>query len=872
MPNPDRILADGLEFECPPIVVFIDDVSGNSTKQWNVHYSCYLSNGGLPRSAIEKEIHTKFVATSPHASPMEILRAVCETLKSTQSGKPFRVWDCVRRRYVLIRPWLLFLPGDNPMQAEAASHIGMQGNQFCRRCHAGGTKEFKESDEGYPTLMMASTPGVLREAEKTREAIVRQLIMATHAAAEKPLKDAMTATGVKDSFATPLINRLIAMGKTLRRSTEDRAALTPEEVNALLTEELMKHKNAPVVNPLLTLKGFDVHKDTPVEPLHTHLLGLIKYFWAQTVWVLEKSGKFHSFQTHLNSLNQDGLNIPNIMGDYMCRYRGGLIGKHFKTLSQVMAFAVHGLVDRKLQGAWDALGRLTVLIWATGIVNMETHINNLRAAINEVLDCAADCSPALLTNKAKPHILSHLPEDVLRFGPALLMSTERYEKFNRVFRLCSIYSNRQAPSRDIAATFAQLERCRHIVTGGYWFDRSSQRWVCAGKSVKDHIRNHRLDAGLLGGQRICPLLSWEQTGAYAMGLAWASPQEGRWHLGASFVLKNGNVARLGSDVLHITGVSLIFAILTINSLSFGCIREILSAQDASIQSLAVIELSAVEPLLHSSLQLPVIRRTGTLIAVPLSVSTWKPDSGLPLSNIFHQEITAVINTQHDCERGSCRATASRVMQEREETAQTRAVIQHSDSPYSIINMYALHNNLQLQAAVPPHLQLRQPLYPDRTTLHRGAAASLRDTKLQKKLAKEAAIPLAVDEPNDEESVAVAGANGEQHTVQDPWPSNDLFVNAPVRMRGPRGRRGMAASSTLPRQPIPRRTERCGGTTMDPSSSTAGNHDQNSESIGAISDQNRRSGNEQARKRRRAVADPVASEVRETEIREAFDAL
>ena len=81
MPNPDRALADGMEWECPPIIVFIDDVSGNSTKQWNVHYSSYMSLGGLPRMEIEKENNVQFIATSPHASPMEILEAICIAIK-----------------------------------------------------------------------------------------------------------------------------------------------------------------------------------------------------------------------------------------------------------------------------------------------------------------------------------------------------------------------------------------------------------------------------------------------------------------------------------------------------------------------------------------------------------------------------------------------------------------------------------------------------------------------------------------------------------------------------------------------------------------------------------------------------------------------
>ncbi len=91
------------------------------------------------------------------------------------------------------------------------------------------------------------------------------------------------------------------------------------------------------------------------------------------MWILQKNGHFDEFQARLNSLAQSGLKIPNIMADYMCRYRGSLIGKHFKTISQVMSFAVYGLVDEALERTWLAVGRLTVLIWEAEIENITTY-------------------------------------------------------------------------------------------------------------------------------------------------------------------------------------------------------------------------------------------------------------------------------------------------------------------------------------------------------------------------------------------------------------------------------------------------------------------------------------------------------------------
>lgn len=84
---------------------------------------------------------------------------------------------------------------------------------------------------------------------------MQHMLLATHAAAEKPLKTAITASGVKDMFVTPLLNHLISLSKSLRRSTPQRKALPAQAVNQVLHAELLKHVNGPLMNPLLQMKG-----------------------------------------------------------------------------------------------------------------------------------------------------------------------------------------------------------------------------------------------------------------------------------------------------------------------------------------------------------------------------------------------------------------------------------------------------------------------------------------------------------------------------------------------------------------------------------------------------------------------------------------
>ena len=154
----------------------MDDVSGNVSKQWNKHHAVYMSNASLPREMLEKEFFVRFVTSSPHAAPMELMRAVKDSiwyallyrvilfelmflfiLLSSAAESGIIAWDCKDNEEVMLVPYVLFLAGDNPMQAEECSHAGLSCNYFCRTCDVGGTKEWKTSTEGYNSIFMVRT-------------------------------------------------------------------------------------------------------------------------------------------------------------------------------------------------------------------------------------------------------------------------------------------------------------------------------------------------------------------------------------------------------------------------------------------------------------------------------------------------------------------------------------------------------------------------------------------------------------------------------------------------------------------------------------------------------------------------------------------
>ena len=79
------------------------------------------------------------------------------------------------------------------------------------------------------------------------------------------------------------------------------------------------------------------------------------------------------FQARLQSVNVDGLNIDPVPAQYIVQYRNSLIGRHFKTIAQTIAFTLHGLVDDGIRTLWAAVGNMSALLWYTEIKNIDEY-------------------------------------------------------------------------------------------------------------------------------------------------------------------------------------------------------------------------------------------------------------------------------------------------------------------------------------------------------------------------------------------------------------------------------------------------------------------------------------------------------------------
>ncbi len=123
----------------------------------------------------------------------------------------------------------------------------------------------------------------------------------------------------------------------------------------------------------MSSQGLDPHRDTPVEILHTILLGIVKYVWhmLHSSW---SDAQQELFTRRLQSTDMKGLEAPPIRASYIMQYRNGLTGKHFKMLMQTLSFHVHGITSPDQFKLVKAVGCLGAVLWCHEIRDMGQYI------------------------------------------------------------------------------------------------------------------------------------------------------------------------------------------------------------------------------------------------------------------------------------------------------------------------------------------------------------------------------------------------------------------------------------------------------------------------------------------------------------------
>ncbi|KAF8914285.1 hypothetical protein CPB84DRAFT_1811643 [Gymnopilus junonius] len=707
MPNPDRALAEGDPLYTSWIDIFGDDVSGNRSKSWNKHWNTYI------------KFHTHFVSTSPVASIPEQFHGIKQVIKSTHMD-PVKVRHGTSGVQVRVKIYVNSGPGDNPAQSEVCGHIGGNGNHPCRKCLVGGTQQAKETDAGFCGLF---EPGTARSAEEILLDVKSQVKMACLGVAQT-VQNQQTKNGIKDSYTQYWIDDLISRARTLRKDHPERTTASIQEELSAWVEE---HKD-DIYNPFLTLDGFDPTVDTPVEILHTILLGIVKYLWhgSHTPWTASQK---HTYSVRLQSTERSGLSIHAIRANYIMQYANSLIGRQFKTIAQVNVFHVYDLVDATHFLLTKAVGELSALLWMPEIRNMEEYLLDIEVAVANVLDLFALIDPSKITSKLKLHLLVHLKQDILRFGPLVGVAAETFECFNAIFRFCSIFSNHLSPSRDIAFQLASQEVLKHRLTGGWW-PTADGEWKRPGPSVRNFIHAHPTLQALVGWTRLEPLangsfkleplkrdgrrqiqsrkyISWFQTqGAKALNSS-SEAADSQWTPCRFTVAHSGDKCFVGSWIFGQSPIHDSEELIT------GRIVEILANIEGD-HAVVILENFKILSNRHDTFGMP-------MLAHPYEEPSYTVISSTSID--FHY------NVQHDCPLAKCTASGKQpLMQERVESGLFQTYIEHQPVDRFVINTHAFHNAHLLRTTLPRSLIAPILLYENREAKHIEIAKDLRTTQ------------------------------------------------------------------------------------------------------------------------------------------------
>ncbi|KAE8182752.1 hypothetical protein CF328_g8409, partial [Tilletia controversa] len=418
-----------------------DDLSGNKSKKWGALSALSYQFANLPAEQLCEERSILHFSISNDATALEMMDAFVKEIE-THHTTAIRVWDCELQSEVdvLVRP--VCLVADNPMHAILSSNIGMLGAKPCRVCTWGGTKVWKQGED---RIRMAMEPGKQRSSEDAIDTLSQQLQYARDDNT-KQYYDSRTDTGYSDGFThsvalTLLEDNDVLRGKDPAHPDTPRPALSEAEVVNAMNASHLAYNGAEFHNPLLRLKaiGWDVTQSTLVEVLHTFLLGPVKYLLRATKRNMTPR-QLDLLQIQLEALNTDGLPCgKTFRAAYIIKHADSLVGKELKLCLQLFPPALAVLKERdgcseELWLAWVTLARVGKAIYVSEIEreSIGDHLIELDAALVAFYSAYARVNPFDLVMKPKLHIMSHLVEDIVKFGPPSMFNTERFEANNTI--------------------------------------------------------------------------------------------------------------------------------------------------------------------------------------------------------------------------------------------------------------------------------------------------------------------------------------------------------------------------------------------------------------------------------------------------------
>ncbi|KAL5468894.1 hypothetical protein EMCRGX_G030040 [Ephydatia muelleri] len=239
--------------------------------------------------------------------------------------------------------------------------------------------------------------------------------------------------------------------RTKTETVQQRSAIMAARTKGQINELKKRFGVSDATNPIL-----DLCVDANQTPFEALLLGLYKYLFRLKIKKLSTNEK-EELRARISAFSFFGCDAH--FSRDMTRYYKSFVGRDLLNLQFIYYHRVWMMVKKKV---WFKLSKVFRIAYCQPF--------DPEMVGSYESDCSS-CVTAIqahfpnLKRKLKVHLLLHLCESMLQFGPPLAYNTEWCESFNSIIRAKNIFSNKHSPSKYIATNVGVEESIRNICSG-----------------------------------------------------------------------------------------------------------------------------------------------------------------------------------------------------------------------------------------------------------------------------------------------------------------------------------------------------------------------------------------------------------------------